>query len=142
MRNQFLLRILLNTFAVIIASYILSGIHVSSFGYAIWVAVVLAVLNASLKPILVILTLPATLFSFGLFLLFINAFVVKTAAWLIGDGFRVDSWSWAILFGILLWAVNNLLERLIVQPVKVNASQYENTNSSTKIFDKDGNRIA
>ncbi|HEY0261816.1 MAG TPA: phage holin family protein, partial [Chitinophagales bacterium] len=88
MKNQFLLRILLNTFAVVIASYILSGIHIGSFGYAILVAVVLAFLNVFLKPILVLITLPATLFSFGLFLLFVNAFVVKTSAWLIGDGFR------------------------------------------------------
>lgn len=140
MRNQFLLRILLNTFAVIIASYILSGIHVGSFGYAVLVAVVLAFLNVSLKPFLVLITLPATLFSFGLFLLFINAFVVKTAAWLIGEGFRVDSWGWAILFGMLLWAVNNLLERLVIQPVKVTTNNY--SEPTTKIFDKDGNRIA
>ena len=140
MKNQFLLRILLNTFAVIIASYILSGIHVESFGYAILVAVVLAFLNVFLKPFLVLITLPATLFSFGLFLLFINAFVVKTAAWLIGNGFRVDGWSWAILFGILLWAVNNLLERLVMKPVKAsNDNDFNEPN--TKIFDKDGNRI-
>lgn len=140
MKNHFLLRILLNTLAVVIASYILSGIHVDSFGYAVLVAVVIAMLNVSLKPVLVLITLPATLFTFGLFLLLINAFVVKTAAWLIGEGFRVDSWGWAILFGLLLWAVNNLLERLVVQPVKVNNNNYN--EPTTKIFDKDGNRIA
>jgi putative membrane protein len=97
---------------------------------------VLAILNVSLKPVLILFTLPATILTFGIFLLVINAAIIMVADWLIGSGFNVDGWGWAILFSLLLSILNSILEKL-VQP----ATPYK-SESETKIYDKDGNRIA
>lgn len=133
---NFIIKLFLNAVAVVIASYILSGIHVENFGYAFALAFVLAILNVSLKPVLILFTLPATILTFGIFLLVINAAIIMVADWLIGSGFNVDGWGWAILFSLLLSILNSILEKL-VQP----ATPYK-SESETKIYDKDGNRIA
>ncbi len=133
---KFVLKLFMNAIAVIIGSYVLSGVHVESFGYAIAIAFVLAILNVSVKPILVLFTLPATILTLGVFLLFINAAIIRIADWLIGTGFEVDGWGWAILFSLLLSILNGLLERLI-KPDKLAAP----AEPDTKIYDKDGNRV-
>lgn len=133
---NFLIKLFLNAVAVVIASYMLSGIHVQGFGYALALAFVLAILNVSLKPILILFTLPATILTLGVFILFINAAIIRVADWLIGPGFEVDGWGWAILFSLLLSLLNSLLERL-VKKEKVAFQE-----PTTKIYDKDGNRVA
>lgn len=133
---NFIIKLFLNAVAVVIASYALSGIHVEGFGYAIAIAFVLAILNVSLKPILVLFTLPATILTLGIFLLFINAAIIKVAAWLIGSpGFVVDGWGWAILFSLLLSILNSVLEKVVKPAIAPK-------ESDTKVYDKDGNRIA
>ena len=107
---EFIIKLLLNAVAVVGSSYLLSGIHVKNFKYAIVVALVLSVLNVCLKPVLVFLTFPITLITLGLFLLIVNAIIVQVASWLIGSGFSVDSWLWAIAFSIVLVVLNSILE--------------------------------
>jgi putative membrane protein len=89
-------------------SYLLEGIKFDSFWSAIVVAIVLAVLNAIIKPILILLTLPITLFTFGLFLFVINALMILLAEKLV-DGFSVDGFWWALLFSLLLSLLTSLL---------------------------------
>lgn len=110
-----ILRLLLNTFAVIILSYLLSGVHVDSFLSALMVAIVLGILNFLVKPILVLLTLPATILTLGLFLLVINAVIIFVAAGMI-DGFSVDGWLWAIIFSFLLSVLQSFLHSLTKEP--------------------------
>ncbi len=105
----FLVKVLVSTFAVLITSYLLGGVTVEDFVTAIVVAFVLAVLNALLKPVLVILTIPVTIMSLGLFLLVINAFIIQLTG-VIVRGFHVDSFWWALLFGIILSVVTWVLE--------------------------------
>ena len=137
MRN-FIVKLFINSIAVLLASYFMSGhIHIIDYRYAIIVALTLSVLNVSVKPLLVLLTLPATILSLGLFLLFINTSIIELAAYLIGDGFTVDSWGWAFLFSVLLSILNSILEGIIKAP-----AQAETRDDGVKIFDKDGNRIA
>lgn len=100
-----LLRLIINTFAIIITSFLLPGVHLSDFFSAILVAVVLGFLNIFLKPILVILTIPVTLFTFGLFLLVINAAIILLAGNLV-PGFLVDGFWWALGFSVVLTIVN------------------------------------
>jgi putative membrane protein len=107
---EFIIRLLLNAVAVVGASYLLSGIHVKNFKYAILVALVLSILNVFLKPFLVFLTFPITLVTLGLFLLIINAAIIQVASWLIGSGFSVDGWLWAVAFSIVLVILNSILE--------------------------------
>jgi putative membrane protein len=105
----FLLKVLVTSFAVIISAYLLPGVQVVDFITAIVVAFVLGLLNLLLKPLLIILTIPVTIMSFGLFLLVINAFIVQLAAFFV-RGFNVDSFLWALLFSIILTLVTWLLE--------------------------------
>lgn len=83
-------------------SYILPGVSISGFLGALGVALVLALLNIFVKPILVLFTLPATIFTLGLFLLVINACIILLASWLMKSSFHVENFWWALLFSLLL----------------------------------------
>lgn len=98
---KLLIRILLSALAVVILAYILPGVGVDSYTTAIIVAIVLGLLNFIVKPILVILTLPITILTLGLFLLIINALIILLADRFV-SGFTVDSIWWALLFSLLL----------------------------------------
>jgi putative membrane protein len=137
MRN-FIIKLFLNSLAVLLASYFLQDhIHVESFGYAILVALTLSVLNVSVRPLLVLFTLPATILSLGLFLLVINTAIIEIAAYLLRPHFGVESWWWAFVFSILLSLLNSILENLLKLP-----NQTISKEKDVKIYDKDGNRIA
>jgi putative membrane protein len=107
---KFIMRIIVTSIVAFGLSYVLDGISIDTFWTAIAVAIVLAVLNAFMKPILIILTLPITLFTLGLFLFVINAFIIWLADKLIA-GFKVDGFWWAVLFSLLLSFVSSLMNR-------------------------------
>lgn len=106
-----ILRLLINAFAVLILSYFLSGISVDGYLGAIIVAVVLAILNVLVKPLLILFTLPATILTLGLFLFVINALIVLLADKLV-DGFGVENFWWALLFSVLLSILQSFLQAL------------------------------
>ena len=106
---KLLIRLIISALAIFAASYLLSGVHINNFTTAILLAIVLALLNTFLKPILVVLTIPVTIFTLGLFLLVINAIIVLVADELIG-GFRIDSFLDALLFSILITIIGWVLE--------------------------------
>ncbi|WP_344786950.1 phage holin family protein [Postechiella marina] len=112
-----IIKLLLNALAVVILSKILSGVSVESYTTAIIVAIVLSLLNLLVKPILVILTFPITVFTLGLFLLVVNAIIIFLADYLI-DGFSVSSIWIAILFSILLSILQSLLHTLLKEDKK------------------------
>lgn len=108
---NFLVRIIVSAAVAFGLSYLLrAGIHIDSFWTALVLAIVLAILNAFVKPILIILTLPLTLVTFGLFLFVINACIILLASKFI-RGFSVDGFWWALLFSILLSLLTSLLYR-------------------------------
>ena len=100
--------LLINTISIFTVSYILSGIEVDSFLIALIVAVVMAVLNVSLKPLLILITIPLTLITFGLFLLVVNVLVLYAADALI-DGFYIAGFWWALAFSLLVSFINGFL---------------------------------
>lgn len=106
------IQIIISGLAVIISAYLLPGISVANFFTGIVIAALLALLNMTIKPILVFLTIPITLVTLGLFLLVINAFIVIIAAEII-PGFVVNGFWWAVLFSVILSVVNSLLGVLI-----------------------------
>lgn len=110
---NFITKLIVSTLAVLITAYVLPGVHLynNDIFTAIVVAAVLAFLNAVIKPIMVILTIPVTVLSFGLFLLVINACIILITDKLI-DGFSVDGFWYALLFSIVLSFVNSFLESL------------------------------
>ena len=109
---RFILSILVNGLVVFIASQLLSGVEVNSFGTAIVVAVVLAIVNFLVKPLLKILTLPITILTLGLFLLVINGLMILLVDYFVG-GFEVDGLFVAIIFSIILAILNTLASWLL-----------------------------
>jgi putative membrane protein len=105
---KFIMRIVATSIIAFGLSYILKGIKIDNFITAIILAVVLAIFNAFLKPLLIILTLPITIFTLGLFLFVINASIILLADKLI-DGFEVQGFWWALLFSLLLSIVTSVL---------------------------------
>ena len=105
---------LLNALAILTAAYILPGIHVDTFVTALVLSVVLGIANVVIKPILVLLTLPITILTFGLFTLVINALLVLGATYIV-PGFTVDGFLWALVFSIVLslisWALNTIFNK-------------------------------
>jgi len=103
---------LLNAVALLIVAYLLPGITVASFGSALIAALVLGLLNMLVKPVLVLLTLPITIVTLGLFLIVLNALLF----WLAGSilrGFQVNGFWWAVGGAILYSIISGLLSRLI-----------------------------
>jgi putative membrane protein len=109
---KFILRMLLTAAAVLLIGNFLSGVHVENYTVAILVALVLGFLFAFLKPILVVLTLPITVVTLGLFLLVINTLLILLADKVV-PGFSVDGFWIAMLFSILLSVAQSLLYSLM-----------------------------
>ena len=99
---------LLSTIAVMISAYVLPGVAVSGFVAALVTAVVLGIINAVIRPLAIILTLPLTIVTLGLFALVINAVLVLLAAAVV-PGFAVASFWWALAFSLVLSLVNAAL---------------------------------
>ncbi len=107
----FILKLLVTSLAVFFSAYILPGVYLSGFPTAILVALLIGFLNIFLRPILIILTIPITLLTFGLFLLVINALIIKLADYAL-DGFAVNSFFIAVIFSIIVSIVTWILEAI------------------------------
>ena len=100
-----LVKILLSSIAVVIASYLLPGVYVDDFITAVIIAVLLSLLNVTVKPLLIILTISITVFTLGLFLLVINALIILMTSAIV-PGFVVDNFWWALVFSLILSLIN------------------------------------
>lgn len=96
-----LIRLLITAALVLLLSNLLPGIKVDSFLQSFWVAIVLVLLNVLVKPILILFTIPLTIFTFGLFLLVINALLILFCDYIVG-GFHVATFWDALFFSIIL----------------------------------------
>lgn len=130
------MKTLISAGSIALLAFLLDGIIVEgNFFYIILIAIVLSLLNSIVRPILIFLTLPATIVSMGLFLLVINAAIVMLAGYFM-DGFTVTSFWWALLFSILLSVINSVMSNVL----KPNKSINTNPNSDRGkviIIDKD-----
>jgi putative membrane protein len=102
---KILAKLLLASLAVAVAAYVLPGVSMDSALTVLVAAVVLGIVNALVKPVLIVLTFPVTVVTLGLFLFVINAFMVMLAARLV-PGFQVDGFWWALLFSLVLSLIN------------------------------------
>ena len=105
---NFLLRILITALVAFGLAHFLSGIHVDTYWTALIFALVLAVLNVLLKPILIVLTLPLTLITYGLFLVVVNTLVVLLASGFV-RGFSIDNFWCGLIFALLLSLITTVL---------------------------------
>ena len=102
---------IISALAILAASYLLQGVHVANFTTALVAALVLGIINAFIKPLLILLTLPITILTLGLFTLVLNALLVLLASSFV-KGFTVDGFWWAVAFSLVLSVINAFLQRL------------------------------
>lgn len=98
--------------AFVLGKYVLEGVHIDGFGAAIVFALILGLLNAIVKPILVILTIPVTVLTLGIFLLVINALMILLVDYLY-SGIEVANFWWALGFSILLSILSSVIGGMI-----------------------------
>lgn len=109
---NFLLTWLLAAVSLVITAYLVPGFVINSFVAALIAAVILGLVNAIVRPILVLLTLPITIVSLGLFLFIVNAITIWLAGYLT-PGFDVNGFIPALIGSIVLTIVSSILNRLV-----------------------------
>jgi putative membrane protein len=109
---NFIIRLLITAAVAYGLSMVLSGVHIPDFKDALIFALVLALLNLFIKPLLVILTLPISIVTLGLFLFVINALIILLADKLM-DGITIDGFWWALLFSLILSVVSSFAASLL-----------------------------
>jgi putative membrane protein len=107
---SFIIKTFISAVIAFVLSKVLSGVHIDSIVTALLFACVLSLLDTIVKPVLVILTLPVTVVTLGLFLFAINAIVILLAAKLI-DGIKIDGFWWAMLFSIILSVFDTAIQK-------------------------------
>jgi putative membrane protein len=102
----------INAASLLLLAWLIPAVQVTGFGAALIVALVLGLLNAVIRPVLIVLTLPVNLLTLGLFTFVINGFLFWLAARIL-EGFSVSSFGWAILgailYSLISWAVSSVL---------------------------------
>ena len=104
--------LLINSIIIFIGAYLLEGVKIKNFWTAIGVAILLALINTFIKPVILFLTLPLTIITLGLFILVINAWILMIIDKLV-EGFSVKGFWWAVLFSIYISIANAILLKII-----------------------------
>ncbi len=109
---EILINWIVSAMVVFSIAYIMPGVHVVDFTTSLVVALILGIINAFLKPVLIILTLPINILTLGLFTFVLNALLILLVANIV-PGFKVDSFLWAFVFGIVLSVANTFVNALL-----------------------------
>ena len=109
---KLIMKIVFSSVLVMFLSHFIKGVYVENFTTSIIVAMVLGLLNLFVKPILILFTLPITLFTLGLFLLVINAVLILLCTKIVG-GFKVDSFFTALIFSMVLSLFQSIMYSLL-----------------------------
>jgi putative membrane protein len=115
--SKYLTQILFTTIAALICAYVLTGIEIKDVLTAFFVSLVLSVLNTIVKPLLILLTIPLTIITLGLFLIVINILIIKWVADIV-PGFTVSGWWSALWFSILLSFLTSILNNVLGPHIK------------------------
>ena len=103
---KFIIRLLITAVTAYALSMILTGVHIADFKTAVIFALVLALLDTFIKPLLILFTIPITIITLGLFLFVINALIIIIAAKFV-DGIRIDGFFWALIFSLVLSIISS-----------------------------------
>lgn len=115
---RWLLSVFLNAVALIVAAQLFEAFHLDSFGTALLASIILSILNIIVKPLLIILTLPITVLSLGLFLFIINAITLMIAQSVMDTSFVIDSFGTAIIAAVIISILNLLLNQLVRDTIR------------------------
>ncbi len=110
---RLLIRWLLSAISLMIVAYFVPGFYVRNFVSALIAAAVIGLINATLGVLVKVVTFPVTILTLGLFLIVVNAAMLKVAAWFMPGGFQVQTWTAAIIGAILLSLVSAILHKLV-----------------------------
>ncbi|MCK5320213.1 phage holin family protein [Candidatus Parcubacteria bacterium] len=108
---KIILKLLITSFAIILSAYLISGVTVVSIWSALWVALILGLINITIKPLLVILTLPINILTLGLFTFIINAGMILLVSSIV-KGFYVEGFLTALIFSFVLSLISYILHKL------------------------------
>ena len=100
--------LIINSIVVFIGAYVLEGVKIKNFWTAIGVAIVLGLINMFIKPLILLLTLPLTILTLGLFVLVINAWILMVIDKMI-DGLTIKGFWWAVIYSIIISVLNSFL---------------------------------
>lgn len=114
---KWLISLIVNTVVLMVVAGYFDTFYLEGFGSAVIASIILSILNAIVKPILVLLTLPVTVLSLGLFLFVINAITLWMTQAIMGDSFVIDGFGTAIITAIVISLLNVLLQKFIVEPL-------------------------
>lgn len=115
---KFLIKLLISAITLIVVSYIVPGFEFSSFGSVLVAALVLGIVNAIIKPLIVLLTLPVNILTLGVFTLVINAFMFWIVYWVV-PGFNISGFATAIWGAIAYWLINWMIQLIFQEDSKI-----------------------
>ncbi|WEG13609.1 phage holin family protein [Pullulanibacillus sp. KACC 23026] len=118
MLKKWLIHLVVNTIVLMVIAGYLPLFHLSGVTAAIEASIILSILNLIVRPILIVLTLPVTFLTLGLFLFVINAITLYITSGIMGDSFVIHSFGDAILAAIIMAILNALIQNFIVKPIQ------------------------
>lgn len=117
MFTRWILALIFNAVALWVVAQLFNSFQLEGFGTAILAAFILSILNVIVKPILIVLTLPLTVLTLGLFLFVINAITLMITQAVIGETFIIDGFGTALVAAIILSILNLILNKLVKDPL-------------------------
>jgi putative membrane protein len=111
-----LLELIVSAATLMLASWIFKGFYVENIIYALLTALLISVLNTTIKPFLIYLTLPVTIMSWGLLYPLVNVIILKLASLLMGSAFIVEGWILPFFIAIFISIMTPLLHRIFIKP--------------------------
>ncbi|MFS0864024.1 phage holin family protein [Fredinandcohnia sp. 179-A 10B2 NHS] len=115
---KWLASIIVNSIVLIVVAGYVDTFYLEGIGAAILASVILSILNVLVKPILILLTLPVTVLSLGLFLFVINAITLMITQSIMGDSFVIEGFGTALLAAVIISVLNLLIQNVIVKPLQ------------------------
>ncbi|MBF0705662.1 MULTISPECIES: phage holin family protein [Bacillaceae] len=116
--RHWIVSLLVNSIVLMVVAGYFEGFYLQGIGSAILASVLLAIVNVFVKPILILLTLPVTIVTLGLFLIVINAITLMITAFLMGEAFVIDGFMMAILAALIIGLLNLLIDKVIIEPIR------------------------
>ncbi len=118
MMTRWIINVVINAIVLIVVAGYFDSFYLSGVGAAIVASLLLSILNVFVKPFLIILTLPVTVLTFGLFLFVVNAITLMIAEGIMGDAFQIDGFGTAILASIFISLLNIMIDKVIIEPLR------------------------
>ncbi|WLR61274.1 phage holin family protein [Guptibacillus hwajinpoensis] len=116
--RHWIVSLLVNSIVLMVVAGYFEGFYLQGIGSAILASVLLAIVNVFVKPILILLTLPVTIVTLGLFLIVINAITLMITAFLMGEAFVIDGFMMVILAALIIGLLNLLIDKVIIEPIR------------------------